>query len=422
MTDEVDENAGETETYEKPDLAAPHLSNSPLSKVILNLPSRTSPTFCQDAISSIKTLDSYLDDSLKSTTSQPDMLMIGRVLHEIRAVREILEIPIEIDENLDDTQNQRLFLLGEGVAQEELQLVRRMSSTVTEALKPPPRTIRTRISGSSEAEDGLRVYGVLERPRLFFEAWRSRNVSPLLEELDRLVPQPTEDIVLHIPFEAASAINDFKKRRDEEAKKERDRPVQTGEGVVEKLEKLEAQARASVDNIRRSSGEAAAERQSFAFGRGAETESRRSSAWSYLVFIFVGSAILIPLITISFDSAFGDSGFDPVAALFKAAIALPLLGAAAYCARISAQHRESARHMNLLSVQIDTVASFVEQLKDEESRTEILMLLGRRAFSDAELTVKDEGKISAVPVEAIPLFEKAMDVAKEVVTKSQDPR
>jgi hypothetical protein len=45
------------------------------------------------------------------------------------------------------------------------------------------------------------------------------------------------------------------------------------------------------------------------------------------------------------------------------------------------------------------------------------MLLGRRAFSDPDLSTRDRGKINPAPDQVIPLLEKALEVAKDALKK-----
>ncbi|MCK0519308.1 hypothetical protein [Williamsia sp. DF01-3] len=188
------------------------------------------------------------------------------------------------------------------------------------------------------------------------------------------------------------------------------------ERQIARLSTLENVARRSIDNIRTSSIGIGTERQAQSFASRGKAETQRAFWWTIAVFVFIALGILLPVIALSVETEVFSSVSGLTGTVVKALIALPLFGAAAYCGRIAAQHREFGRHMNLLTVQMDTVGSFTEQLSEEE-RSEILMLLGRRIFSAVVLETKDDGKVSVVPQELVPILDKAMDIAKDATAK-----
>lgn len=97
-------------------------------------------------------------------------------------------------------------------------------------------------------------------------------------------------------------------------------------------------------------------------------------------------------------------------------IAPPLYGAAAYAARIAAQHREFGRHMQLMAVQVDTIESYIEPM-DPLGQSEIRAILGRRLFSPIELISRETGHISVIPAELIPLLERVVEQSKSGGTR-----
>ncbi len=181
------------------------------------------------------------------------------------------------------------------------------------------------------------------------------------------------------------------------------------------LRKSEDYAQASVKNLQGLSGKGASIEQKKTVLELSKDEATLSKSWTAGVFGFVTLGILAPIIVFSFDVQISNVA-SWAGVLIKLAISLPLFGIAAYCGRVAAQHRELARHMKLLAVQIDTIEPYIEKMNDQQ-KSEMRMFLGRRLFSSVDLEVKDSGNISVIPTEVIPLLEKAMDIGKDAVNK-----
>jgi hypothetical protein len=97
----------------------------------------------------------------------------------------------------------------------------------------------------------------------------------------------------------------------------------------------------------------------------------------------------------------------------KLLIGLPLFALATYCGRISAQHRQLSQHMRTLTAQIDSVKAYVAGLP-EPVQQEIIVALGRRAFSEPGIASGDAGTVGIPPEQVLPLLEKAIEAIKEV--------
>ena len=155
-----------------------------------------------------------------------------------------------------------------------------------------------------------------------------------------------------------------------------------------------------------------------AFEATAHAEDERAKFWTTCVFACIALGILLPIFVLSVDTVFFTQVTGLAGTIIKALTGVPLYAAAAYCGRIAAQHRETARHMQILTSQIKSVRAYVSTLPKEQQH-EIVAILGKRAFSDPELTTRDKGRVNMVPDQLIPVLEKAMDVAKEAVKKER---
>ena len=193
-------------------------------------------------------------------------------------------------------------------------------------------------------------------------------------------------------------------------------PTKIAEGLsAYLLSRAESFAEASILNIKKASGEVASIRQQHTFLGFHREEARLSARWTSGVFAFVLAGVVAPIAVLTFDVRISNVS-SWVGVLIKLAIALPLFGVAAYCGRVAAQHREIARHMKLMAVQVDTLESYIETMS-EQQKSDMRILLGKRLFSNVDLEVKEDGNISIVPIEVVPLLEKAMEIARENAIK-----
>lgn len=139
-----------------------------------------------------------------------------------------------------------------------------------------------------------------------------------------------------------------------------------------------------LEDIRRAAEKAATEsgkrRLKRDFGSVGNRETLWAALWTVFAFILTVGAIATPVVLFTKDVKFAsETGLSVT--LIKTFIGLPLLAFAAYCGRVASQHRDVARHLNLLVSQIDSVGAFVANLP-EGAREEIQVILGKRAFSD----------------------------------------
>jgi hypothetical protein len=187
------------------------------------------------------------------------------------------------------------------------------------------------------------------------------------------------------------------------------------------LEKI-SQARQSVDETKKDVEEAASvvgqANLAHAFEERMVIENTQADRWTRWVLSFVALGIILPVGFITVEQAVGAPS-SPMALALRALIGLPLFGLAAWAGRISSQHRETERYLALLGSQVKTINAYSANITDAQAKQELLMHLGMRAFSDPALATRDKGKVAAVPVELVPLLDKAMDIAKDVVKKRE---
>jgi hypothetical protein len=187
---------------------------------------------------------------------------------------------------------------------------------------------------------------------------------------------------------------------------------------AERLNDLEQQARETVGNIRSAGHEAGSERLASTFEKVGKSEDDRSRCWTTCVFACLLAGIAVPILILSFDLGVARQIAGPTGTIVKLLISLPLFAGAAYCARIAAQHRETSRHMSILTAQIDSIRAYIAQLPSD-TQDELVTMLGKRAFSSPELTAIDKGKLTVVPEALLSIVEKALDIAKDVAEKKE---
>jgi hypothetical protein len=185
-----------------------------------------------------------------------------------------------------------------------------------------------------------------------------------------------------------------------------------------RVSEIEDLAERSLENIRAAAHGVGVGRLAKDFETGRETEKSGAKFWTSAVFLCVAAAVSLPILILSVDTQLFSQLSGTTGAIVKALTGLPFLGLAGYCARIASHHRETARHLAVLTTQMDALRAYVDGLPDEDQR-EITMILGRRAFSNPELGARDSGHVNALPDDAVTVLEKAVDLAKDALKRSQ---
>ncbi|GLE56570.1 hypothetical protein NJBCHELONAE_18790 [Mycobacteroides chelonae] len=65
--------------------------------------------------------------------------------------------------------------------------------------------------------------------------------------------------------------------------------------------------------------------------------------------------------------------------------------------------------MDILTAQLNSVGAYSNELPDEK-RLELLMLLGKRTFSDPGFILRDKGNLTYVPDDALELLKKLSEL------------
>lgn len=184
-----------------------------------------------------------------------------------------------------------------------------------------------------------------------------------------------------------------------------------------RVTEIEDIAERSLESIRAAAHGVGVGRLAKDFEAGRNSENKGAMLWTTGVFLCVAAAVSLPLLILSVDTHLLNQVSGPAAVVVKALIGLPFLGLAGYCARIASHHREAARHLAILTTQMDALRAYVTGLPDEDQR-EITMVLGRRAFSNPDLDARDSGHLNALPDDAVKVLEKAVDLAKDALKRS----
>ena len=93
--------------------------------------------------------------------------------------------------------------------------------------------------------------------------------------------------------------------------------------------------------------------------------------------------------------------------LFRLALVLPIVGLAAFSARLASHHRLLSRWAKTSAVQINSVAPFAQQIPTDEGREELILYAGRTVFGPPVFA--DDSKIenvSGIPTELIELLKE----------------
>ncbi|MDO3127976.1 hypothetical protein P5V43_12765 [Mycobacteroides abscessus subsp. bolletii] len=146
-----------------------------------------------------------------------------------------------------------------------------------------------------------------------------------------------------------------------------------------------------------------------AFVEASEKSKNGAIAWTIGVFACVAAGIGLPIWALSIDGPILAHMTGSPGIVARILIGLPTLALAAYCGHIAAQHRETARHMDILTAQLNSVGAYSNELPDEK-RLELLMLLGKRTFSDPGFVLRDKGNLTYVPDDTLELLKKLSEL------------
>ena len=234
----------------------------------------------------------------------------------------------------------------------------------------------------------------------YLEEFTENSVKPALDDVDRFQQAQTEYQV-EIGNALDAALIDHRREQLNSYVEQLERGLSDLQSRSEKLAETERAAEKAVSQKGR-------ERLQRDFASMGLRETWWAGGWTAAAFILTCVAIAIPIILfwrgVEFASVTGLS-----ATLIKTFIGLPLLVFAAYCGKVASQHRDTARHMNILVTQIDSVSAYVAELPDE-AKDEVRLVLGKRAFSTPELAASGKAENEPNSGEVALLLSKALDI------------
>jgi hypothetical protein len=179
---------------------------------------------------------------------------------------------------------------------------------------------------------------------------------------------------------------------------------------TQRIQELAQQAEKTVDDIKDAGYDAGSGRIARSFADAAESEHNRSRFWTRSVFICLGLGVALSFAAVSIETDFFSKMPGIGGIIARALIGTPFYVAAAYCARIAAHHRQADRYFTILTAQINTVGAYVTKLPEDEQH-ELIMMLGKHAFSSPELKNVDKGKLTVVPKDVRPIIDKGLYAA-----------
>ena len=87
--------------------------------------------------------------------------------------------------------------------------------------------------------------------------------------------------------------------------------------------------------------------------------------------------------------------------LIHLAVALPIVGAAAYASRIARHHRLLSRWAKTASVQVNSVEAFSQQLSNDAERDKLILELGRNVFATPNYEDSQGEHFSVIPSDVL---------------------
>ncbi len=132
----------------------------------------------------------------------------------------------------------------------------------------------------------------------------------------------------------------------------------------------------------------------------ADKDGKSATRWTLLaigcLFATIGSGMFIIASPVS--AQWQDT-------LFRFALILPLIGIAAYAARISTHYRLLSRWAKVSFVQIISVGAFAEKIPTPEGRKDLILFAGRTVFGPPVFADESKtGNVSGIPPELLELF------------------
>jgi hypothetical protein len=264
------------------------------------------------------------------------------------------------------------FAFGQIVTPEEINALRSQAE-ITSA------HIRTSYADSVNISH-IRAFGD------FLGSWKIAALWPVADLIDRTVDMVTSPVVVNELLSEASYA---------------------------RITNIEASAKQRLSEIEQVTSKAGQGGLAAAF-MDTRNEARRGARyWTCAVFICVLLGIAGPVYALSLDIEALRQLTGLAGLLIKALAGLPFFALAAFSGHVAAQHRETARHLTILTAQIKSVQAYSNELPDQQ-RLDLMFILGKRAFSDPGFMLLDKGNVAVVPEGASELATQLSNVAGKV--------
>jgi hypothetical protein len=186
------------------------------------------------------------------------------------------------------------------------------------------------------------------------------------------------------------------------------------------LARINQSAEVTLGHIDSAAGKVGAKSLAKGFAEQRDKEARRARWWTGGVVASISSGIGLPALILTTEHIVFTELDGTTGSVIKALAGIPLFALAAYCGRVSSQHRETERHLGILATQIDAVQAFADQLPDSD-RPKLLMNLGNRAFADPGLSSLDHGNVGVGSAELLQVVNKALDLGKSAAKGGEQP-
>ncbi len=303
---------------------------------------------------------------------------IRAVARDARELGDILTSPVAFtisDSEQDRTTQQ--FTFGQIVDRDELQTLHSQTN-VTE-------------SYIGTATDSA-VLAHIDQYGAFLSDWQRTALAPAV---DKFRTATTGTTALSITAKIPIGISELIFQRSGHA-----------------IESIEREAEARLNQIERVTTQVGQQGLAKAFVEAGKKAEWSAVRWTIGVILCVAGGIGLPAWALAAESSILTQVAGGTEAIIKAALGLPLFALAAYCGHVASQQRQTARHMKILTAQLNSVAAYSNELP-EDQRLELLMLLGKRTFSDPGLIQLDKGKLSYVPDDFAELTQKLIELRKK---------
>src|SRR5690606_26675355 len=135
----------------------------------------------------------------------------------------------------------------------------------------------------------------------------------------------------------------------------------------------------SRDLARQAAGDTGAAVLGAHYSKVADKESVSAMAWTSVSIVSLVGVVAIGIWVLARSAAL-PLGDQWVETLFHLVLTLPVIGIAAFAARLANHHRLLARWAKTAAVQLNSVGAFAQQMPTEAGREQLILHLGQTVF------------------------------------------